>query len=185
MSCKTSVAWSPSVATDSCLSVSPSVVWTSAVSLVPGLIVMSSWVTVHLGGWFPCLPVSVVRLILFLFLDFHHSTLADPYHFLGFDNFLCFPPPQLFVCRRNDSFFKVWDHKKKLLEQLSSCFITLCHISMFFFFSHSQSAIFIAIALLFDTCFISHTLVKWRIEISSISCSRLSPKCSRYHELHN
>lgn len=133
MSCKTSVAWSPSVATDSCLSVSPSVVWTSAVSLVPGLIVMSSWVTVHLGGWFPCLPVSVVRLILFLFLDFHHSTLADPYHFLGFDNFLCFRPPQLFVCRRNDPFFKVWHHKKKLLEQLSSCFITLCHISMFFF----------------------------------------------------
>lgn len=133
MSCKTSIAWSPSVATDSCLNVSPSVVWTSAVSLVPGLIVMSSWATVHLGGWFPCLPVSGVRLILF----FHHSTLADPYQFLGFDNFLCFPPPQLFVCRGNDTFFAVWDHKKKPLEQLSSCFKTLCRISMFFF-SHSQ-----------------------------------------------
>jgi hypothetical protein len=32
-------------------------------------------------------PVSTGRLLLFFFLYFHYSTLSDPEHSLGFDNF--------------------------------------------------------------------------------------------------
>lgn len=109
-----------------------------AFPLVPDFTLVSTQATVQECGWFPCLPVSLVRLLLFFFLYFHYSTLSGPYHILDFDNIFCFPSPQLFACRRNDTLFKVWDYKKKQLQKPSPCFVTLCLISMFFF-SRSHS----------------------------------------------